>query len=521
MDRGAILFIFRDDGNEAATKKVSSCCSLFLFILYMLLDMPRPYNCAPAPHQRPQKMSSHAGLPNNLQAPWPEFVKHDPHFIPQSMIHPLRPLPKYERELSVALQAVHLASILTKIHLLRALHLAKTSKGSGRVDEVAKADSSEVTVADFAAQAIIIGIVNAAFPDDHFIAEESAEMLRGDDELRRKVMGLVLEAKAMIEASSIDSLLPTTDNALLEVIDLGQKGGKGNLRQGSRSWILDPIDGTKTYIRGQQYAVCLCLVEEGEQRVAVLGCPNLNLEDEDRSGRIVVDESTVNLKVDGGYLLSAIKGRGAFISYMNNCCLPETNLPLQHFLQHGFQAKGNKVTKIEAFSMSNPSNRLAFTDSSASSHTNTPVHNAIFKYFDEHINTNGSEQATKHVSNHVGGSALRDIWSMQMKYVVLTLQAADAMIRLPPQNDYHAAVWDHAGGQLLLTESGGHLTDGHGKPFVLDGKTRRLEQNWGVCATRGGKVVSRNHDQATSKEVHAMVLEKVSEELNKYKTNPP
>jgi 3'(2'), 5'-bisphosphate nucleotidase len=40
-------------------------------------------------------------------------------------------------------------------------------------------------------------------------------------------------------------------------------------------WALDPIDGTKGYLRGQQYAVCLAYIEFGTPVVAVMGCPNL------------------------------------------------------------------------------------------------------------------------------------------------------------------------------------------------------------------------------------------------------
>lgn len=463
-------------------------------------------------------MSNYARLPSSLQPPWPDFVKHDPEFIPQSLIHPLKPLPKYQRELSVGLQAVHLASVVTKIHLLRSLHLAKTAKRAGRVDEVAKADSSEVTVADFAAQAIIIGIVNAAFPDDQFIAEESAEMLQDNGELRHKVMRLVLEAKAIIEASSMDSPLPTSEKALLETIDLGQKGGIGDVPERARTWVLDPIDGTKTYIRGQQYAVCLCLVDEGEQSVAVLGCPNLKLNDEDESGRLVVEETIVDMKTDGGYILSAIKGQGTEICHMDNCCLANSRTALEKFLQVGSQTKTSVANTTSGSTVGYATIKLAFTDSAASPHIDKSIHNAVFEYFSEHNVANGSRRMSKSVVDDSESLALQDIWSMQMKYVVLALRAADAMIRTPPQLDYHAAVWDHAGGQLLLTESGGHLTDANGEAFVLDGKTRRLEHNWGVCATRGGVYSGLKDGKAASAEIHDMVLTKVKEELKRRNT---
>lgn len=64
-------------------------------------------------------------------------------------------------------------------------------------------------------------------------------------------------------------------------------------------WALDPIDGTKGFLRGGQYAVCLALIVNGEVQLGVMGCPNLP-----------VDAA----KPDGprGSLFIAVKGQGAF-----------------------------------------------------------------------------------------------------------------------------------------------------------------------------------------------------------------
>lgn len=39
-------------------------------------------------------------------------------------------------------------------------------------------------------------------------------------------------------------------------------------------WTLDPIDGTKGFLRGGQYAVCLALIVDGKVKIGVLACPN-------------------------------------------------------------------------------------------------------------------------------------------------------------------------------------------------------------------------------------------------------
>ena len=40
-------------------------------------------------------------------------------------------------------------------------------------------------------------------------------------------------------------------------------------------WTVDPIDGTKGFLRGEQYAVCLSLIVDSIVQVGVIGCPNL------------------------------------------------------------------------------------------------------------------------------------------------------------------------------------------------------------------------------------------------------
>ena len=44
-------------------------------------------------------------------------------------------------------------------------------------------------------------------------------------------------------------------------------------------WCLDPIDGTKGFLRGGQYAVCLALVVDSVVEIGVIGCPNLPFAD--------------------------------------------------------------------------------------------------------------------------------------------------------------------------------------------------------------------------------------------------
>ena len=63
-----------------------------------------------------------------------------------------------------------------------------------------------------------------------------------------------------------------TPEAVVDWIDVGA----GEASQ--RFWTLDPIDGTKGFLRGEQYSVCLALIEHGEVVLGAIGCPNLNVQ---------------------------------------------------------------------------------------------------------------------------------------------------------------------------------------------------------------------------------------------------
>lgn len=419
---------------------------------------------------------------------------------------------QYSRELNVALRAVHLASLLTKQHLLT---YQSTTK---RVDESTKADASEVTVADFAAQAILISIIHNVFPEDCFIAEESSDMLRTDEGLLERVWELVLTASELLKTSeaswaedSVDVKLSSSKEEMVSIIDLGQAGGDGKPRTSNkRTWTLDPIDGTKTYIRGQQYAVCLCLIDEGEQRIGVLGCPNLNIDQRSEKGRVMIAETIVDLKPDGGWILSTVKGHGTYLSQMNT---PVVRQKLEDVVGTIDVAQMQPVNTTET----HPDVTLGFTDSSASPHVSKDLHNRIFAHFAPSGSSKSNTRQGSSPAVPEGSPSLAlDIWSQQLKYVLLTLRAegADAMVRTPPYSTYHAAVWDHAGGQLLLTESGGALTDARGEAFRVDGTMRKLEVNWGICAVRGGTHVGRSGETLDIKAVHNVLFAKVNEEVD-------
>jgi 3'(2'), 5'-bisphosphate nucleotidase len=163
---------------------------------------------------------------------------------------------------------------------------------AGAIEKVTKADESPVTVADFASQAVIVARLRERVADPVVIGEESAEELRGNERL----------ADAVVAAARVVWPEATRD-AVLDAIDAGaQRPDRGPY------WTLDPIDGTKGFLRREQYAVCLAYVEGSTPTIGLLGCPNLprdpakNLDAADPDGAVYVaweDGPVLEYGVDG------------------------------------------------------------------------------------------------------------------------------------------------------------------------------------------------------------------------------
>ena len=81
-----------------------------------------------------------------------------------------------------------------------------------------------------------------------------------------------------IAQESRASLIKVSDHVKEFIADISLEEVLGALDRGNHPggegtfWVLDPIDGTKGFLRKEQFAVCLCLIENGEVLVAALGC---------------------------------------------------------------------------------------------------------------------------------------------------------------------------------------------------------------------------------------------------------
>ncbi len=288
--------------------------------------------------------------------------------------------------------------------------------------EVTKDDRSPVTVADFAVQAIVsLSLADQLDASDRLIVgEEDAEVLRTEEQS--------LIRKAVLEA--VQSWRPqVTESEMLDAIDSCNHDGSGD-----GFWALDPVDGTKGFLRGQHYAIALGRIENGEVVAGVMGCPNLS-----------TDQSFPLDKVDPqGVVYAASKGAGA---WEFTDCDPASS-PMRIVSQQ--------------YIASRP---LRFCESAEKGHSNRGDSGRI-------IDAIGTE----------GDPARLD---SQCKYSLVARGQADGYLRLPTSKTYVEKIWDHAAGMCIATEAGAIVSDVNGNSLDFKHGTR-LEKNRGViCATEG------------------------------------
>ncbi len=318
----------------------------------------------------------------------------------------------YQAEKEHARQAVIRAAVLCRQVQAEMIHPTSTQK----------ADRSPVTVADYGSQALICQGLAEAFSGDPVVAEETAEGLRRPDQT--EMLALVTHY--------VGALLPgATPNDVCDWIDYG------NADPDHRFWTLDPIDGTSGFLRGEQYAIALALVEDGQVQVGALACPNLPLALAQQDG-------------PRGVVFLAVRGQGAEM------------IPLP---KGDPWVNGSPARPIAVASLSDPA-AARFVESVEADHANHEAHQSLARVLD-----------LTHPSLRIDSQA---------KYGIVARGEADIYLRLPSAQNpgYRERIWDHAAGALLVEEAGGRVTDALGAELDF-GQGRRLSKNRGVVASNG------------------------------------
>ncbi len=304
-----------------------------------------------------------------------------------------------QKEKEIALRSVSDAMVMAG---------AIQSEMTGR-DTLTKTDRSPVTIADFAVQALICKTLSSHFPSLPIVGEEDSLALRKPEnrELFSKISHYLKKNDSHIEEKEVYNF-----------IDLGRAEANETF------WTLDPIDGTKGFLRGEQFAIALALIHKGRVSLGILGCPKLH-------------------SVSGGTLFWAIPGHGCW--------------RISH--------RGGRAESIRTSARTDPQ-QMKFVESYESAHSD--------------------KDTQLEISRRLNISSPPEQMDSQVKYGIVAAGAAEIYLRIPhpASPDYREKIWDHAAGSVIVEEAGGRVSDIDGKKLDFSvGKT--LAANRGILASNG------------------------------------
>ncbi|KAI0494956.1 hypothetical protein KFK09_025102 [Dendrobium nobile] len=202
-------------------------------------------------------------------------------------------------------------------------------------------------------------------------------------------------------------------------------------------WVLDPVDGTLGFVRGDQYAIALALIEDGEVVLGILGCPNYPMKKQwlnyhQRYYRLI---SKISPPVAGswhkGCVMYALRGSGK--AWMQPLVYDHNKFGL-----HNISPKPIKVSSVD---------------------------DPAFATFCEPVEKSNSKHSfTAGLAQSVGlrKQPLR-VYSM-VKYAAIACGDAEIFMKFAKAG-YKEKIWDHAAGVIIIHEAGGVVTDAGGKPL--------------------------------------------------------
>lgn len=338
---------------------------------------------------------------------------------------------------------------------------------------VRKDDGSPVTVADFAVQAIVaLALRDAVGPGLQLIGEESSGMLAGHAlaEVRDAIVAAVHHVHPEIGADDV-----------LSAIDLGASAGSDDF------WTIDPVDGTKGFLRAGQYAIALARIVRGEAVMAVLGCPNL-APDASRPFDDPTEEGTLLLAMRGAgcWQRAAREPSGEDVRVRRAPIDPLGVVRLCDSVDASVSVLGTGFDGA-------PPEAGAATGawSSVGSATGTATARGPRRVAPD-ASSPGTSPATAPTPGRTTAKRRRILapfmgrmtvvqLDSQVKYAMLARGQGDIYLRPPRPAIPVEHIWDHAAGSLVASEAGATVTDLRGRALDF-GRGRDLSDNCGVLA---------------------------------------
>ena len=336
-----------------------------------------------------------------------------------------------------------------------------------KISGITKTDTSPVTIGDFAAQAIVLNLLDKELEEgeDVFIAEESSQNLDED---------LSLEILRVFQQVGLNGIIDNEED-LKRSIDLGQTyGSNGQLNDSvrkrmqepgltTRVWCLDPIDGTRGFLRGKQdggqYCIALALIEDGVPIMGILGCPNLPTDAGDENYAWGDDETGT----ERGCIFVASRGGGCY------------QLPL--YAASGDDGDTTGAQKVQVTGNDGGADSLSLEEARFCI--------GVEKYGDPEGKVTAIAKKIHGRLDDDGDILFTRRMDSQVKYGVVARGGSEFITRLP-KKEYHEWIWDHACGKIIIEEAGGMQTDTDGN-LIDYGLGAKMDKDVdGILISAGG-----------------------------------
>jgi 3'(2'), 5'-bisphosphate nucleotidase len=251
-----------------------------------------------------------------------------------------------------------------------------------------KGQDDPVTIADYGAQALICRAIQQHFPGDAVLAEEQgAQFIELVPQPQREQV-VALLCDVLSESVSEDEVRRWLDY--------------GHGVTAARTWVIDPVDGTKGFLAMRHYAIAIGLLENGQPIGGVLSAPGYK---------------------EGSALFWALNGQ----AYRQSL-------------------EGGTVTPIRVSQRTDPA-QIRIVQSMEESHTS-----------DELITLTRQHAGLM-------AALVEKIDSME-KYALVACDDADLYLRLSKRGSkYGHKAWDHAAGTAIVLAAGGRVSDLDGAPL--------------------------------------------------------
>ncbi|MFH1800689.1 MAG: inositol monophosphatase family protein [Candidatus Omnitrophota bacterium] len=296
--------------------------------------------------------------------------------------------------------------------------LARCIRAETSIRSMVKPDHSPVTFADMGIQALAGAFLEQYLPDAALVAEEDTDSLKapeGAEDLEKIT-------------SYVHSFFPHANpGKVRRWIDRGRGKPAGSF------WTLDPIDGTKGFLRGGQYAIALAFIRNGKVELAALGCPELELQGHKGLGK--------------GVGILAAREQGCWAASL------DSQKGSQGWVRLGV-SKCREVRQARMLDSFDPGHKHA--------------------------------EKNRLICEALG--ILKDPVPMDSmaKHAVIASGDAEIFFRTLPRKEpgHREKIWDVAAGALAIEEAGGRVTDLKGRELDF-GAGLTLAKNPGLLATNG------------------------------------